>query len=280
MGLFDMLKKKNIKTNNSNVNDGETNAEKVKTSQSEIYKTIIIKLDSRRLENPDLDIRYVLPERIEEFTNKKVLDNGYDYLTNTEILIFLKTNELGEIWPIYKLFKEEKICDNDLSKCSEMYVSSEENADIDKCIKINYNYILFYNDMNNLDDVVNVTDEEIDNIENDLKIKLPEKLREFYKKNNGKKIKSFELNDDIKLIKLFPLKYGISVEYYKIMWLDWLKEDLIPLGDDEVDVKLYWSTKDYKVYRIDSELEENLENPVLVYDSVEDLISKLKIKGE
>ena len=206
MGLFDMLKKKNIKTNNSNVNDGVTNAEKVKTSQSEIYKTIIIKLDSRRLENLDLDIRYVLPERIEEFTNKKVLDNGYDYLTNTEILIFLKTNELGEIWPIYKLFKEEKICDNDLSKCSEMYVSNEENADIDKCIKINYNYILFYNDMNNLDDVVNVTDEEIDNIENDLKIKLPEKLREFYKKNNGKKIKSFELNDDIKLIKLFPLK--------------------------------------------------------------------------
>lgn len=280
MELFDIFKKKNINTNNSNVNDSVTNAEKVKTSQSEIYKTIIIKLDSRRLENPDLDIRYVLPERIEEFTNKKVLDNGYDYLTNTEILIFLKTNELGEIWPIYKLFKEEKICDNDLSKCSEMYVSNEENADIDKCIKINYNYILFYNDMNNLDDVVNVTDEEIDNIENDLNIKLPKKLREFYKKNNGKKIESFELNDDIKLFKLFPLKYGTSVEYYKIMWLDWLKEDLIPLGDDEVDVELYWSTKDYKVYRIDSELEENLENPVLVYDSVEDLISKLKIKGE
>ncbi len=276
MGLFDMFKKKNIKANNSNVNDDVTNAEKVKTIQPEIYKTIIIKLDSKRLENPDLDIRYVLPEKIEEFTDKKVLDNGYDYLTNTEILIFLKTNELGQIWSIFKLFKEEKICDNDLSKCSEMYISNEENADIDKCIKINY--ILFHNDMNNLDDVVNVTDEEICNIESNLNIKFPKKLREFYKKNNGKKIKPFELNNDIKLFKLFPLKYGTSVEYHKIIELDWLKENLIPLGNDEVDVELYWSTKDYKVYRIDSELKENLENPVLVYGSVENLISKLKIK--
>ena len=276
MGLFDMFKKKNIKANNSNVNDDVTNAEKVKTIQPEIYKTIIIKLDSKRLENPDLDIRYVLPEKIEEFTDKKVLDNGYDYLTNTEILIFLKTNELGQIWSIFKLFKEEKICDNDLSKCSEMYISNEENADIDKCIKINY--ILFHNDMNNLDDVVNVTDEEICNIESNLNIKFPKKLREFYKKNNGKKIEPFELNNDIKLFKLFPLKYGTSVEYHKIIELDWLKENLIPLGNDEVDVELYWSTKDYKVYRIDSELKENLENPVLVYGSVENLISKLKIK--
>lgn len=276
MGLFDMFKKKNIKANNSNVNDDVTNAEKVKTIQPEIYKTIIIKLDSKRLENPDLDIRYVLPEKIEEFTDKKVLDNGYDYLTNTEILIFLKTNELGQIWSIFKLFKEEKICDNDLSKCSEMYISNEENADIDKCIKINY--IMFHNDMNNLDDVVNVTDEEICNIESNLNIKFPKKLREFYKKNNGKKIEPFELNSDIKLFKLFPLKYGTSVEYHKIIELDWLKENLIPLGNDEVDVELYWSTKDYKVYRIDSELKENLENPVLVYGSVENLISKLKIK--
>lgn len=276
MGLFDMFKKKNIKANNSNVNDDVTKAEKVKTIQPEIYKTIIIKLDSKRLENPDLDIRYVLPEKIEEFTDKKVLDNGYDYLTNTEILIFLKTNELGQIWSIFKLFKEEKICDNDLSKCSEMYISNEENADIDKCIKINY--ILFHNDMNNLDDVVNVTDEEICNIESNLNIKFPKKLREFYKKNNGKKIEPFELNNDIKLFKLFPLKYGTSVEYHKIIELDWLKENLIPLGNDEVDVELYWSTKDYKVYRIDSELKENLENPVLVYGSVENLISKLKIK--
>lgn len=280
MGLFDIFKKKNLKVNNSNINVDVYKTEQKEKSESEIYKTIIIKLDSKKLENPDLDIRYVLPERIENVTNNKVLDNGYDYLTDAELLIFLKTNELSEIWPIYKLFKEEKICNNDLSKCSEMYVSNEENADIDNCIKINYKYILFYDDMKNLDDVVNVTDKEIDSIEKDLKISFPKKLRDFYKINNGKKIELLELDNDIKLSKLFPLKYGTSIEYHKIMWLDWLKEDLIPLGTDDVDVEIYWSTKDNKVYRIDSEFEENLENPTLVYENVEDLISKLKIKGE
>ena len=243
-----------------------------------VYKTIIIKLDSKKLENPDLDIRYKLPERIEYITKNNVLDNGYDYLTDTELLIFLKSKELGEIYPIYRLFKDEKICNNDLSKCSEMFVSNEENADIDKCIRIDYNCLLACFDSNAIKDIVNVTDNDLDNIERDLNIKIPPKLREFYKKNNGKKIEPFAFNDDIKLVELFPLKYGRSVEYHKILWLDWLKEELIPLGRDEVDIEIYWSTKDNKAYRIDSEFEDNLENPVLVYDNVEDLISKLRIK--
>lgn len=104
-------------------------------------KTIIIKLDSKKLDNPDLDILYILPEKIKQATNNIVLDNGYDYLTDTELLIFFKTNDLSEISSIYRLFKEEKICNNDLSKCSEMYYSNEENANIDNCIKVDYDDI-------------------------------------------------------------------------------------------------------------------------------------------
>ncbi len=277
MGIFDIFKKKDVKTNNSNMKD-DFKDQQEKESNSKIYKTIIIKLDSKKLENPDLDIRYKLPERIEDITKNKVSDNGYDYLTNTELLIFLKSEELGEIYTIYKLFREEKICDNDLSKCSEMFVSNEENADIDKCIKVDYNYLLVCFDSNAVKNIVNVTDDDLDNTEKDLNIKIPSKLREFYKKNNGKEIDPLAFNDDIKLVELFPLKYGRSVEYHKILWLDWLKEELIPLGRDEVDIEIYWSTKDNKVYRIDSEFEDNLENPTLVYNNVEDLISKLKIK--
>ena len=70
-------------------------------------QTIIIVLNPKKMENPDLDIRYLLPERIEEITEGMVRDNGYDYLPN-----------------------------NDLSGAAEIYVSEENCADLDKCQKV------------------------------------------------------------------------------------------------------------------------------------------------
>lgn len=37
---------------------------------------IAIILDPKLLKNPDLDIRYTIPEKIEEVTDKAVQDNG------------------------------------------------------------------------------------------------------------------------------------------------------------------------------------------------------------
>jgi hypothetical protein len=45
-------------------------------------QTILITLDSEKMDNPDLDIRYLLPDRIDEYTGGAVRDNGYDYLDN------------------------------------------------------------------------------------------------------------------------------------------------------------------------------------------------------
>ena len=44
-------------------------------------QTIIIVLDSTKMNNPNLDICYSLPDRIESFTNGRVRDNGYDYIS-------------------------------------------------------------------------------------------------------------------------------------------------------------------------------------------------------
>ena len=44
-------------------------------------QTIIITLDSRKMDNPDLDIRYILPDRIDEYTEGQITDNGFDYIT-------------------------------------------------------------------------------------------------------------------------------------------------------------------------------------------------------
>ena len=52
-------------------------------------QTIIITLDSEKMNNPDLDIRYLLPDRIDEYTEGAVRDNGYDYLDNDVMALWL-----------------------------------------------------------------------------------------------------------------------------------------------------------------------------------------------
>ena len=100
-------------------------------------ETIIIKLDSKKLENPDLDIRYDLPDRIAEYTDNKVTDNGYDYLTDTELAVWLAAEDAEKAYgDVVELLKKEKFCDNDLSATAEVYVSKEPNADINKCRRV------------------------------------------------------------------------------------------------------------------------------------------------
>ena len=43
-------------------------------------QTIVIVLNPGKLENPDLDLRYQIPDRIEELSGGLIKDNGYDYI--------------------------------------------------------------------------------------------------------------------------------------------------------------------------------------------------------
>ena len=58
-------------------------------------QTILITLDSARMDNPDLDIRYILPDRIDEYTDGAVTDNGYDYLDNDIMALWSETEDAG-----------------------------------------------------------------------------------------------------------------------------------------------------------------------------------------
>jgi len=100
-------------------------------------QTIIIVLDSKKMSNPDLDIRYVLPERIETYTDNLIKDNGYDYLSNTELGLWLETDDsVANVEKIIKLIKKETILDNDLSKVANIYVSQDESAEFECCRKV------------------------------------------------------------------------------------------------------------------------------------------------
>ena len=100
-------------------------------------QTIIIVLDSTKMNNPDLDICYTLPKRIESYTDGRVRDNGYDYLSGTKIGIWLETEDArGNAGDVLELLKTKKILKNDLSKAADVYISEDEVAEVENCEKI------------------------------------------------------------------------------------------------------------------------------------------------
>jgi len=100
-------------------------------------QTIIIVLDSEKMTNPDLDIRYVLPDRIEEYMNQLVKDNGYDYLENDELALWLETEDAAKYADkIVALLNAETILENDLTLAADIYISEEANAELEQCRKV------------------------------------------------------------------------------------------------------------------------------------------------
>ena len=100
---------------------------------------IVISMDSRTMENPDLDIRYVLPDRIEEWSGGAVSDDGYDYMDEEgHILgVWLETENAESWWPkIVELLKTEQFCENDLSRSALVLISEESGAEFEKCRQV------------------------------------------------------------------------------------------------------------------------------------------------
>lgn len=101
-------------------------------------QTIIILLDPAKLANPDLDLRYKIPDSIEKVTDGRITDNGYDYIDKDSrqdlLAIWLNTENAMEGYPdIVKLFQEKGFLGNDLSKSAEIYISENETEDLENC---------------------------------------------------------------------------------------------------------------------------------------------------
>lgn len=100
-------------------------------------QTIIITLDSRKMDNPDLDIRYILPDRIDEYTDGQITDNGFDYITGDIMGIWLDTENVSENFDkVVSLIESEEILDNDLSRAAEVFISEEECAELEQCKRV------------------------------------------------------------------------------------------------------------------------------------------------
>ena len=100
-------------------------------------ETICIVLDPEKMSNPDLDIRYILPDRVDECTEGKAFDNGYDYLPDSRMVIWLDTEDSAKYAEeVIRLISSEKILDNDLTTSAEVYISPLDCAELEQCTKV------------------------------------------------------------------------------------------------------------------------------------------------
>ncbi len=77
---------------------------------------IVLKLKPDDLENPDLDIRYKLPDLIAKKSGELIRDDGYDYADDSDaLLLFLVTEDLAAALPIVMgIIENEVVLENPL----------------------------------------------------------------------------------------------------------------------------------------------------------------------
>lgn len=103
-------------------------------------QTIIVLINPGKLENPDMDLCYCVPDRIEEVTDSVIQSNGYDFIDTEKgqlgplMGIWLATENASENWSVIsKLFQSEKFKGNDLSMSAQIYISENDTDDIENC---------------------------------------------------------------------------------------------------------------------------------------------------
>lgn len=79
--------------------------------------SLALRLDPQRLANPDLDIRYVLPDLLAERSGGVIQDDGYDYAGGRPpyLVLFLKATDLESATALIRdVIENKRILDNDL----------------------------------------------------------------------------------------------------------------------------------------------------------------------
>lgn len=91
--------------------------------------TIVLRLHLKKLCNPDLDLRYALPDIIEERSGGLITDDGYDYTADAiapDLLLFLRAENTDAACNlIQEILRTETVCgNNNLSDAVSVSVES------------------------------------------------------------------------------------------------------------------------------------------------------------
>lgn len=101
-------------------------------------QTIVIVLDPTKLKEANADLRYVVPECIEEATEGTVFDNGYDYISQPDGRVLMgiwlgSEDARKDVKCVVSLLENEEFLGQNISCAAKVYISEKENAEIDEC---------------------------------------------------------------------------------------------------------------------------------------------------
>jgi hypothetical protein len=88
---------------------------------------IYVRLDPRKLDNADADLRYALPDLIRAGSCGEVKDDGYDYVGDVPfLLLFMKADDLerGLLW-VLSVLEHDTTLGNDLLQASVVAVERD-----------------------------------------------------------------------------------------------------------------------------------------------------------
>jgi hypothetical protein len=90
--------------------------------------SIVIRLDPAKLENPDADLRYEIPDRLAQRSAGLIQDDGYDYESSGDVMqIYLKTADLDSaLLQVVAFLETEGLHGNQLARAAEVGVSESD----------------------------------------------------------------------------------------------------------------------------------------------------------
>jgi hypothetical protein len=94
--------------------------------------TVVVRLDPRWLDNPDADLRYVLPDLLAERSAGALRDDGYDFVGEAPwLVLFLQAAELGPALAcVLDVVENVRVLDNDLRPAAVVAVEREGGQEV------------------------------------------------------------------------------------------------------------------------------------------------------
>jgi hypothetical protein len=91
-------------------------------------RTIIVRLEPTKLDNPDLDLRYAIPDEIAERSGGLIESEGYGYAEGSDLLLlFLGTADLKPALDcVLDVIVNVRLLENDLRKGTVVAVETGE----------------------------------------------------------------------------------------------------------------------------------------------------------
>ena len=96
--------------------------------------TIVIRIDPEALDDPDLDLRYEIPDLLEQRSGGQLSDRGYTHESDTDaLLLFLAASDLSTALPhVITLLENDRLHGNDLATAALVGTSPHELHEVEE----------------------------------------------------------------------------------------------------------------------------------------------------